>query len=163
SGQVVALPDGFMFGPTFSSAGQVVANVASINLNDFNGVNAQTASAGQSTLTVGSGFRYTDAGNFNLTVNGTASGDDTILLGSGHKTVNLGSGHDFVMVKDGATGNIVIRGGSGAETILANAANVTLVAGTGDILFIAGDDSNAHVGINTIDYSALNNAVSVNL
>jgi Ca2+-binding RTX toxin-like protein len=162
-GQVVALPDGFLFAATFASIGQVNANVASIDLNDFNGTNVQTPIAGQTTLTVSSSFNYTDAGNGTLTVNGTASGNDTLLLGSGDKTVNLGSGADFLMVKDGATGNIVIHGGPGAETILANAANVTLVAGTGDILFTGGDDSNAHVGVNTIDYSALSGSVNVNL
>jgi Ca2+-binding RTX toxin-like protein len=163
SGQVVALPDGFLFGATFASTGQVNANVASINPGDFNGTNVQTAIAGQTTLTVSSSFNYTDAGNGTLTVNGTASSNDTLLLGSGNKTVNLGSGNDFVMVKDGATGNIVIHGGSGAETILAGAANVTLVAGSGDILFTGGDDSNANIGVNTIDCSAQSGAVSVNL
>ncbi len=162
SGGVVALPDGYLFNAVFASEGQVAADLHVLNPDNFNGANVQTPLAGQATLAVNSGFRYTDAGNGALTVNGTASSNDTILLGSGDKTVNLGSGNDFVMVKAGASGNIALHGGTGAETILAGAANVTLVAGSGNILFIGGDDANANVGVNTIDYSALG-AVNVNL
>jgi RTX calcium-binding nonapeptide repeat (4 copies)/FG-GAP-like repeat/Lipase (class 3) len=163
TGQPVSLPNGFLFDATFASAGQVNATLQSINLDNLNGTNVQTASPGQTSLTVNPSFAYTDAGDFNLTVVGTASANDTILLGSGNKTVNLGGGNDFVMVKAGATGNIVIHGGAGDETILAGAANVTLIAGTGNILFVGGDDANANVGVNTIDYSALGGAVNVNL
>ena len=162
-GQPVVLPDGYMFAATTASSGQVTAKLHSLNLDNFNGVNVQTPTAGQTTLTVNSSFAYTDAGNGALTINGTPSGNDTILLGSGNKTVNLGSGNDFVMVKAGATGNIVIHGGSGDETILAGAANVTLIAGTGGILFIGGDDANANLGSDTIDYSALAGGVQLNL
>jgi Calx-beta domain/Lipase (class 3)/RTX calcium-binding nonapeptide repeat (4 copies)/FG-GAP-like repeat len=163
SGQIIALPDGYMFNSTLASTGHVSAELHSINFDSFDGINVQKPAAGQSVLNIASNFKYADAGDGSLTVNGTPSGNDTILLGSGNKTVNLFSGNDFVMVKDGATGTILIHGGSGAETILANAANVTLVAGTGDILFTGGDDSNAHIGVNTIDYSALGSAVNVNL
>jgi Ca2+-binding RTX toxin-like protein len=163
SGQVVALPDGYMFSPTLASTGQVTATLRSLNFDKLDGTNVQTPAPGQTSLTVSSSFNYTDAGNGNLTVNGTSSGNDTILLGSGIKTINLGSGNDFVMVKAGATGNVAVHGGAGDETILAGAANVTLLAGTGNILFIGGDDSNANAGFNTIDYSAFAGAVNVNL
>jgi Ca2+-binding RTX toxin-like protein len=163
TGQVVLLPDNYLFAATYASSGQLNANLQTIQVDSFNGINVQTPVPGQTTLTVSGSFNYTDAGNGNLTVNGTSSGNDTILLGSGNKTVNLGGGNDFVMVKSGLTGNIVIHGGLGSETILAGAANVTMLAGSGNILFIGGDDANANAGFNTIDYSAFAGAVNVNL
>jgi hypothetical protein len=163
SGQVVALPEGFLFNATFAEAATVTANLHILNLDNLNGVNVQMPTAGQTSLTVNSSFSYTDAGNATLTVNGTASANDTIVFGSGTKTLNLGNGNDFVMAKSGTAGTVVIHGGAGDETILAGAANVTLVAGSGDILFIGGDDANANAGIDTIDYSAAAGAVNVNL
>jgi len=82
------------------------------------------------------------------------SGDDVLLSGAGDDRI------------DGGEGNDAIRGGAGNDRILDGMGNDTAYGGAGRDVFTAsvGDDRyNGGAGADTVIFSAISNAVSVNL
>ena len=90
------------------------------------------------------------------------SGADTALGGSGHETLNGGDGNDSL---SGGVGNDSITGGLGDDLLLGGAGNDTYVfhdTAMAEIDTLT-ELSGSGTGIDTLDFSALTTAVTVNL
>jgi Ca2+-binding RTX toxin-like protein len=79
---------------------------------------AQTPAPGAKTLVVSSTAQYANAGNGDMTVTGSSSGD-VIYGGTGKKTINAGLGNDVVILADMASDTITIDGGAGIDVMIA--------------------------------------------
>jgi len=95
--------------------------------------------SGFSTVKLDNSGSTLNVGNYSLTVNGTAGGNDAIILGSGTDIVNLGTGKSTVTL---GTGTAVVSFGGGSNTV--NATATTLLAA--DSLTGAGSDTLALSG-----------------
>lgn len=126
--------------------------------------NAQNATPGQSELVVDGSADYTDAGDGDLTVTGSSSGD-TIVGRAGRKTVNAGAGDDIVLLGggadgvggasaagsnddkvDGGEGNDILSAGVGADQLSGGSGNDDLYGGAGDDLLDGGAGADKLVG-----------------
>lgn len=98
--------------------------------------------------------------------------DDTVLAGDGNDTVDAGLGDDIVYggngddILDGNTGNDTLYGEAGNDTLIGGDGDDLMHGGTGNDTFIGGagaDYNNGSSGQDTIDYSASDAGVSVDL
>ena len=134
--------------------------VSLASLGTFTGFSTVTLDAAGSTLNVG---------NYNLTVNGTTGGNNSVTLGTGTDTVKLGNGTDTVTLGTGTA--TVTLGGTGSHTVDATA--LTLLSGdklTGDgsdTLSLSGGGSinlatpTTFTGISTITEDNSNTALTL--
>jgi Ca2+-binding RTX toxin-like protein len=101
-------------------------------------------------------------GDGNDTILGS-SGEDTLYGGEGNDQIDGGDGNDSLYGEDGED---TLYGGEGNDLIDGGDGNDALIGWTGDDTFIgsAGTDSiNGWLGVDTVDYSSWNFAVTVNL
>lgn len=98
--------------------------------------------------------------------------NDTVLAGDGNDTVDSGLGDDIIYggtgndTLDGNVGNDTIYGEDGNDTLIGGDGNDQLYGGAGNDTFIGGegaDHNNGSSGQDTIDYSASDAGVNVNL
>lgn len=105
---------------------------------------AQIALAGTQILTVDPSFGYTTAGDGDMIIKGSLSGD-AIYAGKGNKTILAGGGDDTIILTAGsssapAAAINMIDGGAGADLMIADAgANTFVVDNVGDVV-IGGND-----------------------
>ncbi|WP_414711932.1 DUF5801 repeats-in-toxin domain-containing protein [Sphingopyxis sp.] len=84
-------------------------------------------------------FKYNDAGNPAITVNGDPVLADTIYGTSGNDTLNGNGGNDIIY---GRGGNDVINGGDGDDTLFGNDGNDTITGGPGTDAIDGGSGTN---------------------
>jgi Ca2+-binding RTX toxin-like protein len=116
-----------------------------VNL-DGSPVPVQQPGAGDALFLIDPSFGYSDAGDGDMTVTGTA-GDDIIALGAGSKTVNAGAGADIVAARAssgvlrlfGEAGDDILRGGPEGDHLDGGEDNDGLHGGGGDDTLVGGD------------------------
>ncbi|MBJ7438893.1 MAG: VCBS domain-containing protein [Sphingopyxis sp.] len=84
-------------------------------------------------------FKYDDAGNPAITVNGDPILADTIYGTSGNDTLNGNGGNDIIY---GRGGNDTINGGDGDDTLFGNDGNDTIIGGPGTDVIDGGTGTN---------------------
>jgi len=124
----------------------------------FSGNGAGVASGTSTGLDTFTGVNRIALGNFNDTVNISAtsdtmsialsSGDDTFFGGTGNATVFGDNGND---VLDGGGGNNTINGGNGNDSLSSGAGHDSLFGGSGNDVIVAGDGNNTVFGDNDND------------
>jgi Ca2+-binding RTX toxin-like protein len=116
--------------------------------NAYKLASAQTAKAGQTTVNVDPTKDYTDAGDGNLTVIGTA-GNNIIVAGAGNKTIQAGAGNDIILV-NGSTATASVNGLAALATV-AITEKVLINGGTGADVMAGGTSDTTYYVDNTGD------------
>src|SRR5262249_36872354 len=133
-------------GPDTINGGAAVVQIAGLGSGDVLNFANQTgnaqinASAGNNTITLGSGFAQVFAGI-----------GDNVTLGSGAQLVAAASGGARIVVgsaggSDSVLGSVIPVAGAGADTMIGGAANVVVEGlGAGDFVNFATQTGNAAV------------------
>lgn len=155
-GLSVILPSGFAVGAeigfdTISSIEHVITGTG----NDF-----VLGGDGDDRIDLGSGNDNASGGD-GIDIIAGEGGNDSLQGGAGNDILKGGAGADFILGQDGAD---ILDGGAGEDSVSGGLGSDVIVEqdGSGDDTYIGGTDSGG-VNVDTLDYSAVTDAVTVDL